>query len=102
MTLRPLSAALFPFTTLFRSWKGTVPVGRQLTPTFTGSVIEFRYLLRASLESKDGTVFKCEKPVKIGTWIAGEVKTTLDRSEEHTLNSSHLVISYAVFCLKKK
>src|SRR5260221_10172132 len=24
------------------------------------------------------------------------------RSEEHTLNSSHLGISYAVFCLKKK
>ena len=24
------------------------------------------------------------------------------RSEEHTLNSSHVVISYAVFCLKKK
>src|SRR5256885_6171858 len=24
------------------------------------------------------------------------------RSEEHRLNSSHLVISYAVFCLKKK
>src|SRR5262245_65280455 len=26
----------------------------------------------------------------------------LDRSEEHRLNSSHLGISYAVFCLKKK
>src|SRR5256885_5955929 len=26
----------------------------------------------------------------------------IERSEEHTLNSSHLVISYAVFCLKKK
>src|SRR5438105_12913281 len=26
----------------------------------------------------------------------------LDRSEEHTLNSSHEWISYAVFCLKKK
>src|SRR5437773_8292531 len=25
-----------------------------------------------------------------------------DRSEEHTLNSSHITISYAVFCLKKK
>src|SRR5262245_65079444 len=25
-----------------------------------------------------------------------------NRSEEHTLNSSHLGISYAVFCLKKK
>src|SRR5690242_21962798 len=24
------------------------------------------------------------------------------RSEEHTLNSSHMSISYAVFCLKKK
>src|SRR2546430_6529812 len=26
----------------------------------------------------------------------------LSRSEEHTLNSSHSQISYAVFCLKKK
>src|SRR5690625_6493309 len=26
----------------------------------------------------------------------------LARSEEHTLNSSHVAISYAVFCLKKK
>src|SRR5256885_399761 len=31
----------------------------------------------------------------------GEVEG-LARSEEHSLNSSHLVISYAVFCLKKK
>src|SRR5437899_13094659 len=28
--------------------------------------------------------------------------TSCCRSEEHTLNSSHLGISYAVFCLKKK
>src|SRR5438034_6889983 len=27
---------------------------------------------------------------------------SMRRSEEHTLNSSHTVISYAVFCLKKK
>src|SRR5690606_11892526 len=27
---------------------------------------------------------------------------TGQRSEEHTLNSSHVKISYAVFCLKKK
>src|SRR5207253_9539460 len=26
----------------------------------------------------------------------------VDRSEEHTSNSSHVAISYAVFCLKKK
>src|SRR5699024_12192082 len=29
-------------------------------------------------------------------------KKKLERSEEHTLNSSHVSISYAVFCLKKK
>src|SRR5258708_39704218 len=27
---------------------------------------------------------------------------SVDRSEEHSLNSSHQIISYAVFCLKKK
>src|SRR5690554_7119873 len=32
--------------------------------------------------------------------INSEVKTLDDRSEEHTLNSSHVRISYAVFCLK--
>src|SRR3989454_4691703 len=32
----------------------------------------------------------------------GAVADAILRSEEHTLNSSHLVISYAVFCLKKK
>src|SRR5436309_7028990 len=32
----------------------------------------------------------------VAAWISAE------RSEEHTLNSSHVKISYAVFCLKKK
>src|SRR5690242_21104667 len=30
------------------------------------------------------------------------VRYSLTRSEEHSLNSSHMSISYAVFCLKKK
>src|SRR4029079_19828486 len=33
-------------------------------------------------------------------WAAARSAWT--RSEEHTLNSSHYLISYAVFCLKKK
>src|SRR5690625_6537454 len=33
--------------------------------------------------------------------VAGR-QDLVDRSEEHTLNSSHVAISYAVFCLKKK
>src|SRR5258708_29926532 len=32
----------------------------------------------------------------------GGRRRLLVRSEEHTLNSSHQIISYAVFCLKKK
>src|SRR5438034_8277768 len=37
--------------------------------------------------------------------LVGNEPRTIDpdsRSEEHSLNSSHTVISYAVFCLKKK
>ena len=36
------------------------------------------------------------------TFINSSNKLNSGRSEEHTLNSSHTVISYAVFCLKKK
>src|SRR5947209_12843470 len=35
-------------------------------------------------------------------WDGGGLVTLFQRSEEHTLNSSHANISYAVFCLKKK
>src|SRR5256885_8606047 len=35
-------------------------------------------------------------------WLSTLPHFAMMRSEEHTLNSSHLVISYAVFCLKKK
>src|SRR5712664_3783909 len=37
-----------------------------------------------------------------GIGKASEMLIRLGRSEEHTLNSSHDQISYAVFCLKKK
>src|SRR5699024_11574142 len=34
--------------------------------------------------------------------IVEQIVLNLKRSEEHTLNSSHVSISYAVFCLKTK
>src|SRR5256885_10852762 len=40
-------------------------------------------------------------PTTVLTGFLGSGKTTLDRKSTR-LNSSHLVISYAVFCLKKK
>src|SRR2546426_5114127 len=36
-------------------------------------------------------------------WKRGDVRTSFEQDRKSTrLNSSHLVISYAVFCLKKK
>src|SRR2546426_3712325 len=77
MIRRPPRSTLFPYTTLFRS----------------SSVV----MLNASRRL-------CEMPV-MNMWWAHTVKlkmlTELDRKSTR-LNSSHLVISYAVFCLKKK
>src|SRR5256885_4731341 len=69
MIRRPPRSTLFPYTTLFRSWRvlhGFPPVaGASLAP---------------------------RRP---------HVLISRDRKSTR-LNSSHLVISYAVFCLKKK
>src|SRR5256885_7931084 len=43
-----------------------------------------------------------ELPVDAAALVAASDPAAELRSEEHTSNSSHLVISYAVFCLKKK
>src|SRR2546426_8975048 len=75
MIRRPPRSTLFPYTTLFRS------------------------LARGSQRSKCGCTPLSD--VLFQRRFPSSNKTS-DRSEEHTLNSSHLVISYAVFCLKKK
>src|SRR2546430_10628471 len=78
MIRRPPSSTPFPYTTLFRSRRvpGRPSRGRALQ---TGDQDQ------ASAAAASG----------LGAAIGA-------RSEEHTLNSSHSQISYAVFCLKKK
>src|SRR5690349_23199187 len=72
MIRRPPRSTLFPYTTLFRS--DTTAEGlASLKPAF----------------SKDGSV------------TAGNSSPLSDRKSTR-LNSSHVEISYAVFCLKKK
>src|SRR5262245_65207198 len=74
MIRRPPRSTLFPYTTLFRSPAPAIP--RTPPPS-------------ASTSNDDGlTSGSCS-----GTWQ--------DRKSTR-LNSSHLGISYAVFCLKKK
>src|SRR5260221_6250053 len=91
MIRRPPRSTLFPYTTLFRS----VPV---VVPVFMGALRKANNMAMA-LEARgfgfshEPTTF-IEYPVTAAD-IAADRKST-------RLNSSHTVISYAVFCLKKK
>src|SRR5205807_9294037 len=79
----PPISTLFPYTTLFRSLHFSWPSTRMTPPSvFYESCAPARVL-----------------PLLPGQHPGG--RTTLDRKSTR-LNSSHLVISYAVFCLKKK
>src|SRR5260221_7998716 len=81
MIRRPPRSTLFPYTTLFRSRSA----GLALAPAAMAAVHEERPGLHAVAH-----VFAVT-----AAWRPGDRKST-------RLNSSHTVISYAVFCLKKK
>src|SRR2546426_8313462 len=82
MIRRPPRSTLFPYTTLFRSVLGTIVLG---------TLHSFWHLPTGFIMG--GPLY----PFALTTFVPGG-----QRSEEQRLNSSHLVISYAVFCLKKK
>src|SRR2546426_7382539 len=82
MIRRPPRSTLFPYTTLFRS-----PL-RERFDLFDEGVEAIVRLL-----SQTTTTFAGQYVVVV--WLNRDRKST-------RLNSSHLVISYAVFCLKKK
>src|SRR5256885_8900551 len=82
MIRRPPRSTLFPYTTLFRS----------LTNYFHGSADPGPPARGQGKVAQDGVIVR-------GPRVLGDL--ALDRKSTR-LNSSHLVISYAVFCLKKK
>src|SRR5689334_23566651 len=83
MIRRPPRSTLFPYTTLFRS--GWVDTEMAAVP----------YL-------RDGGKGRRDIEAGIPLKRVASVEDVAGRSEEHSLNSSHSSISYAVFCLKKK
>src|SRR5256885_12124256 len=93
MIRRPPRSTLFPYTTLFRSedlgWSA-----RALDP----SDVAARAIEKAALD-RDRTQLAPGDYEAVFEELA--VAEVLDRKSTR-LNSSHLVISYAVFCLKKK
>src|SRR2546426_8949023 len=91
MIRRPPRSTLFPYTTLFRS------------------VLAKILVLRVNLNSRDQGWRHANAKERVVVCIpmliqAGgpEAGTFLEDRKSTRLNSSHLVISYAVFCLKKK
>src|SRR5437773_7808739 len=87
MSRRPPRSTLFPYTTLFRS---LVPLERPKefgTRAFMTEAEHAKAL--ADLQARN------QRPGRDSREIGGDRKST-------RLNSSHITISYAVFCLKKK
>src|SRR5688572_31187473 len=84
MIRRPPRSTLFPYTTLFRSYRVMRP-GEPPT--------------RETAEALFGGLFF--DPERYDLSAVGREVVALDRKSTR-LNSSHSQISYAVFCLKKK
>src|SRR3989454_2639089 len=85
MIRRPPRSTLFPYTTLFRSHqRSSISCGADPRWAGGGSACRSRRRLRYTAQER----------------TAGR-RARRDRKSTR-LNSSHLVISYAVFCLKKK
>src|SRR5258708_23916899 len=86
MIRRPPRSTLFPYTTLFRSPLRYTATSPLLSPA-------------AGVTAYDAAPILLIKPLHQQNWrgvVGGE-----DRKSTR-LNSSHQIISYAVFCLKKK
>src|SRR2546426_8616745 len=84
MIRRPPRSTLFPYTTLFRSQEPVLRVVRVLV-----------------LVDEDVPEGLLPALTRLGEVLEARERWQKDRKSTR-LNSSHLVISYAVFCLKKK
>src|SRR2546426_1528788 len=90
MIRRPPRSTLFPYTTLFRS-------PRRIRGAFARS----RGLLSGAGLGNTGFEAPNSLSVTVVLRVIAPLTPPPDRKSTR-LNSSHLVISYAVFCLKKK
>src|SRR3989454_6942670 len=95
MIRRPPRSTLFPYTTLFRSVTDAAILLGALAGADPGDPAT------AGAPSTVPDYTKALDPNGLKGARIGVVRPALDRKSTR-LNSSHLVISYAVFCLKKK
>src|SRR2546426_4826470 len=95
MIRRPPRSTLFPYTTLFRSHRRPHHAGEDLER----ALASVRFPPPPAVEHDElGLVSRRERHA-----VEQLAPEHAERDRKSTrLNSSHLVISYAVFCLKKK
>src|SRR5256885_11294815 len=93
MIRRPPRSTLFPYTTLFRSFFETFILSEHLKD-YRPFHPQFRSLFNSYYNAVSA---QPEKAIR-NTFS----RPSLEDRKSTRLNSSHLVISYAVFCLKKK
>src|SRR2546426_8250065 len=91
MIRRPPSSTLFPYTPLFRSGRGREPREQHRGGR-----------LRQVEDEPGGHQSEAVMAEPLGPGEAHEREPEPRDRKSTRLNSSHLVISYAVFCLKKK
>src|SRR5699024_11837221 len=90
---RPPSSALFPYTTLFRS-APRVWVPPKMTSSILPEPRSCLELVSPSTQRMASEMLDLPEPL-------GPTTPVIDRKSTR-LHSSHVSISYAVFCLKKK
>src|SRR5256885_4508965 len=94
MIRRPPRSPLFPSTTLFRSHLFQLLTMTAMEPPISFDADEVR--------NKQAEVLHAIQPLDPEEVLTNMVRENFLDRKSTRLNSSHLVISYAVFCLKKK
>src|SRR5207244_12602960 len=99
--IRPHSPSHIPYPTLFRSSANSFS-GHVLVKVSTEEIVEERCELRF-VSGTRGRIDPCAEPLRvIATRIVKNAVGLGPDRKSTRLNSSHQIISYAVFCLKKK
>src|SRR5260221_6292835 len=88
MIRRPPRSTLFPYTTLFRSTRSIATILERRNDLWRIFIISVCRI--------------AELPIVLGVGRCQRKRPTPVDRKSTRLNSSHTVISYAVFCLKKK
>src|SRR5258708_29209790 len=93
MIRRPPRSTLFPYTTLFRSG---CPMAGDVIDEVEMRVSQVEHVTACKVNMTFDPPWSPDRMTEDAKWELG-----IDRKSTR-LNSSHQIISYAVFCLKKK